>query len=200
MIKKLYYSLLTTGTDPDKNGIYHIGAIIEIDGEVKQRINIRCKPTSKVNIDKEFIMSRGMSMEKFKEFPGSKAGYVAFTDMLSLFIDKFNKEDKFFLIGYNNRLMHDRFLKAFFKAHGDDYFGSYFWSNTIDTMSLASMRLMEARPRMANFKLSTVAPKFGITTSATTYDALYDASLIKALYPLLTTTQTLFSNEQQSAA
>lgn len=200
MIKKLYYSLLTTGTDPDKHGIYHIGAVIEVDGEVKQKMNLHCKPTAKANIDKEFLMRRGFSTSRLKELPGSKIAYIAFIDMITLFIDKYDRQDKFFLIGYNNRLLHDRFLKNFLLAHGDEYFGSYFWNNTIDLMCLASIRLMEARARMANFKLSTVAPKFGITAPTDIQDALHDAMLIRQLYPLLTITQNLFSNEQQSAA
>lgn len=198
MSKKLYYSLQTTGTEPEVHGIYQIGAIIEIDGTVKEKINMRFKPQGKAKIDNEFMTRKGMSMERLKEFPGSRTAYMAFTDILTLFIDKYNKNDKFFLIGYNNRLVHDRFLKAFMAAHGDEYFGAYFWNNTVDLVSNATTQLMEVRTKMANFKLCTVAPRLGITISEHKYDALQDALIIRQLYPILTNNVQALFNEQSA--
>ena len=51
-----------------------------------------------------------------------------------------------------------KFLKDtdvdFMKLSGDKYFGSWFWANSIDTMTMATIRLMKQRQLMPNFKLA----------------------------------------------
>src|SRR3712207_9107105 len=88
--------------------------------------------------------------------------YAQFVAMLGKHVDKFNKKDKFFLVGYNNAAFDNQFLRGFFLQNGDNYFGSWFWANTIDVMVLATAYLAERRPEMENFKLSTVAKFLGV--------------------------------------
>ena len=42
-------------------------------------------------------------------------------------LEKFDKKDKFFLVGYNNASFDNQFFRAFFVQNNDMYFGSYFW-------------------------------------------------------------------------
>lgn len=46
--------------------------------------------------------------------------------------------------------------------NGDKYFGSWFWSNSIDVMVLATPYLAAKRTEMENFKQGTVAKALGI--------------------------------------
>ena len=78
--------------------------------------------------------------------------YLEFVNMLSKYVDKYNKDDKFFLVGYNNASFDNSFLKAFFVQNGDSFFYSWFWVNSIDVMVLATQHLMMKRHLMKDFK------------------------------------------------
>lgn len=112
--------------------------------------------------------------------------YSEFVAMLAKYVDKFNKKDKFFLVGYNNAAFDNQFLRGFFLQNGDVYFGSWFWANSIDVMVLASAYLAERRPEMENFKLSTVAKFLGVSVSDDSlHNALYDIELTRAVYDIV---------------
>ena len=109
--------------------------------------------------------------------------YVKFVNMLSKYVDKFDKKDKFFLGGYNNASFDNHFLKAFFVQNGDHYFYSWFWVNSIDVMVLSTQHLMRKRHEMTDFKQETVARALGIQIdSAKLHDASYDIQLTKEIY------------------
>ena len=102
-------------------------------------------------------------------------------------MDKFNKKDKFFLVGYNNAAFDNQFLRGFFLQNADKYFGSWFWANTLDVMVLATDYLMDIRPDMENFKLSTVAETLGVQVDGDSlHNALYDIELTKAVFDIVT--------------
>lgn len=101
-------------------------------------------------------------------------------------MSKYNKTDKFFLVGYNNASFDNQFLRGFFLQNGDNYFGSWFWSNSVDVMVLASQYLLAERPLMPNFKLSTVAAQLGVVVSEDKlHDALYDVDLTRDAYHIM---------------
>lgn len=75
---------------------------------------------------------------------------------------------------------------GFFLQNGDNYFGSWFWSNSVDVMVLASQYLLAERPLMPNFKLSTVAAQLGVSVSEDKlHDALYDVDLTRDAYHIM---------------
>ena len=43
-MKEIFLDLETTGTKPDRHSIRQIAAIIRIDGEIKETLDIRVKP------------------------------------------------------------------------------------------------------------------------------------------------------------
>src|SRR5690606_11562747 len=103
--------------------------------------------------------------------------------ILGRYVDKFRKQDKLHLVGYNNRGFDDPFLRAWFVQNGDNYFGSWFWSDSIDVLVLASEYLRASRHTMENFKLMTVAKELGIEfDESKLHDALYDVKITRALY------------------
>ena len=106
--------------------------------------------------------------------------------MLGKYVDKFNRKDKFFLVGYNNAAFDNNFLRGFFLQNGDEYFGSWFWSNSVDVMVLASNYLLDRRAEMENFKLSTVAKFLNIAVEDDAlHDAQYDIELTKLIYDIV---------------
>ena len=109
--------------------------------------------------------------------------YNQFVGILSKYVDKFNKKDKFFLVGYNNASFDNQFLRAWFIQNGDKYFGSWFWANCMDVMVLATPYLADRRAEMENFKQGTVAKALGIAVDdSKLHDALYDIEICKAIY------------------
>ena len=67
--------------------------------------------------------------------------------------------------------------------NGDKYFGSWFWSNPIDVMVLATPFLVDQRNQMPNFKQGTVAKTLGIQVDDNKlHDAMYDIEICKSIY------------------
>ena len=112
--------------------------------------------------------------------------YRKFVNMLAKYVDRFDKRDKFFLVGYNNAAFDNQFLRGFFLQNGDVYFGSWFWSNSFDVMVLATSYLAERRAEMENFKLSTVAKFLGIWVSDDElHNAMYDIELTMKIFNIV---------------
>ena len=174
-MKLVFFDLETTGTNPGKHGIHQISGQIVIDGVIKETFDFHVQPNPKALIEDEALKVGNVTREQILAYPPMQQVYKEFVAMLGKYVDKFNKKDKFFLVGYNNAAFDNQFLRGFFLQNGDVYFGSWFWANSIDVMVLASAYLATRRPDMENFKLSTVARTLGVDVqSESLHDAMYD--------------------------
>lgn len=183
MAKIFYYDTETTGVKHWKNGIHQISGAIEIDGQIKEYFDFKVKPYHLAAIEDEALAIGNITRQDLERYIEMKDCYKQIIEMLSKYVDKFNKSDKFFLVGYNNASFDNQFFRAFFVQSGDNYFGSWFWSDTHDAMVLASRYLMDERHKMANFKQSTVAKQLGIEVDETKlHDAEYDVNLLIKIY------------------
>jgi DNA polymerase III subunit epsilon len=103
--------------------------------------------------------------------------------MMGNYVDRYDKKDKFYLVGYNNASFDNPFFRAFFAQCGDNYFGSWFWSCPIDVMVLAGQYLMGERVGMENFQQGTVAAHLGIQVDPERlHDAVYDVEVMREIY------------------
>ncbi len=185
-MKFLYYDLETTGVKPHRHGIHQIAGIVVIDGEEKERFDIRMQPHPNAEITDEALGICGITRHDLETYQPMKAAKKEFTQILSKYIDRYDKHDKFHLIGYNNRAFDDKFLRAFFEYNDDPYFGSYFWADSIDVLVLASYNLMHERHKLYNFKLETVAKYLGCEfSSEAAHNAYYDVQKTKEIFNLL---------------
>ena len=186
-MKLLFFDLETTGTNPEKHGIHQISGEIVIAGAVKEDFNFYVQPSPDKEIEEKALSIANITREDLATYPPMKDVYKSFVAMLDKYVDRFNKKDKFFLVGYNNAPFDNQFLRKFFEDSGDKYFGSWFWSNSIDVMVLASAYLATRRPDMENFKLSTVAKTLGVNVDdESLHNALYDIRLTKAVFDIVT--------------
>lgn len=186
-MKQLFFDLETTGTLVNKHGIHQISGMIVIDGEVKETFDFKVQPNPKAEILQEALDVAGVTREQILAYPSMGAIYKQFIDLLSKYVDRYNKKDKFFLVGYNNASFDNTFLRAWFIQNGDKYFGSWFWSNCMDVMVLATPHLAAKRAEMENFKQGTVAKTLGIQVDdSKLHDALYDIEICKAIYDIVT--------------
>jgi DNA polymerase-3 subunit epsilon len=189
-MKLVFFDLETTGTNPGKHGIHQISGQIVIDGVIKETFDFHVQPNPRAMIEDEALKVGGVTREQILAYPPMQQVYQEFVAMLGKYVDKFNKKDKFFLVGYNNAAFDNQFLRGFFLQNGDVYFGSWFWSNSIDVMVLASAYLATRRPDMENFKLSTVVKTLGVNVNdESLHDAMYDIELTKAVFDIVTRNQ-----------
>ena len=182
-MKILFYDIETTGTRFWKNGIHQLSGAVVIDGEVKETFDFRVRPNPNAIIEQEALDVAGVTKEQIMQYEPMDVVYKKFVELLGKYVDKFKRNDKFYLAGYNNAPFDNQFLRAWFVQNNDKFFGSWFWSNSIDVMVMATQYLIDKRPEMENFKLSTVAKYCGIDVEAESlHDALYDITLTMKIY------------------
>ena len=182
-MKILFYDIETTGTRFWKNGIHQLSGAVVIDGEIKETFDFRVRPNPNAIIEQEALDVAGVTKEQIMQYEPMDVVYKKFVELLGKYVDKFKRNDKFYLAGYNNAPFDNQFLRAWFVQNNDKFFGSWFWSNSIDVMVMATQYLIDKRPEMENFKLSTVAKYCGIDVEADSlHDALYDITLTMKIY------------------
>lgn len=183
MSKLFFYDLETTGTNPGRHGIHQISGEIEIDGKTVETFDFKVQPNPKAQIEDAALEVGEVTREQIMAYPPMGQVYTQLVAMLSKYVNKFDKTDKFHLVGYNNRGFDDNFLRGFFLQNGDNYFGSWFWADSIDVLVLASTFLADRRAELKNFKLATVADFLGIdTTAGKLHDASFDIFVTKAVF------------------
>ena len=184
---RLFYDVETTGLDPNKNYIHQLAGIVEVDGEIAESFDIKSGIVPGLSVTKEALAVCHITEKDLAGYQSPKSAHFQFTGILKKYVDRFDRHDKAWLVGYNNRYFDDYFLRNWFLLNGDNYFGSYFWSDSQDTMTLASAYLEgERRIGMRDFRLETVAREIGIVVDdGRLHDASYDAELTRAVYRIV---------------
>jgi len=190
-MKKVFFDLETTGVKHWRNGVHQLAGVIEIDGIVTDTFNYKVKPYEKADIEDEALAIANITREDLENYRPMKEVYNEFVKLLGKHVDKFDKKDKFWLIGFNNASFDNQFLRAWFvqnattpkEADYGNYYGSWFWANPIDVYVLASHKLMNERAEMTDFQLRTVVKKLGYPViEEKLHDALYDIELTRIVY------------------
>lgn len=186
MSKLFFYDLETTGTNPGRHGIHQISGEIVIDGKTVETFDFKVQPNPKAQIEDAALAVGGVTREQIMAYPPMGQVYTQLVTMLAKYVNKYDKTDKFHLVGYNNRGFDDNFLRGFFLQNGDKFFGSFFWADSIDVLVLASTFLADHRAELQNFKLATVADFLGIdTTAGKLHDASFDIFVTKAVFDFI---------------
>ena len=182
-MKYFFFDLETTGFGFDKCAIIQLaGIMVDVDADFNMKpvdaINLKMCPEYGKMIDQRSLEINGYSIEELATFQSSKEAYEKFLKFLDKHCDRYNKNSKIFLCGYNSLHFDIDFLRQWFTDNGNKFFGAYFWSNSVDVLSEATRYLTNYRPAMANFKLGTVAKTMEITVeSDELHDGLYDVKL-----------------------
>lgn len=179
----MFYDLETTGLDPENCAIHQISAIIEVDYQIVEEINLRMRPHMGADISKQALEIGGVSFSDLMRNPLQYDQITEFKRSLGKHVVKYDPKDKYHIVGFCNRNFDDKFLRNWFSRNEDNYYGSWFWSNTQDVSVIASTYLEAERSTMHNFKLGTVASELGIEVDTDElHDATYDVRLTRDIY------------------
>lgn len=185
-MKLLFLDLETTGIDYNKHAIIEISGIVDIDNEVKQEFQLFAAPRSGQIVSKEALKLQGLTIENLKDekvFKNPLDVHKQLLETLGLYVNKFDKADKFFLIGYNILHFDIDFLRKWFELASDNYYGSWLFNPGIDVMAISAYLLMSKRMELENFKLGTVAKYFGVEIDdSKLHSGLYDVQITRELY------------------
>ena len=111
-MKLLFFDLETTGTNPARHGIHQISGIVEIDGVEQERFDFKVRPNPKAEILDEALAVGGVTREEIDAYPLMEEVYGKLVALLARYVNKYNKTDKFFLVGYNNASFDNQFLRG----------------------------------------------------------------------------------------
>lgn len=178
-MKLLMLDTETTGLDPLKNGVIQIAGIIDIDGEVKEEFNFRVRPFKGDIIDLRALEVNGVSRADLEGFDAPEAVYERLRGILTRYVDRFNRKDKFYAVGQN--IGFDiGFLREFFRKNKDIYFGSFVHYQMVDLIPISVLMKLAGRVKLDNFKLATVMQALG--ESEQTHDALHDVRAVRKIF------------------
>lgn len=188
MAKLFFYDLETTGLNYKLNAIHQISGMVVIDGKIVEKFEYKVSPYLGAKIEDVALAIANKTKEEVMAYPPIKDVYRKLFNLFTKHIDRFDRFDKFILVGYNNLSFDNEFFREFITKHCDDkYYGSYFWSNSIDVLALASHHLRDERHKMSDFKLRSVAKQLGIEVDETKlHDAQYDIELTYLIYKKIT--------------
>lgn len=182
--KILWIDCETTGLNPKKHAIIQLGALFEIDGEIEDELVLLMGP-GELELDDKALQMQGKTQEEVMTHPLTQSnGIFELKKYLDIWVDRFDKKDKYVIAGYNVRF-DEQFLRETFIRTGDKFFGSYFFWPVIDVaQTVAEVMILKDYVRLPDYKLETVCKVFGIDIKA--HDALSDITATRELYNLLT--------------
>ncbi len=186
-IKIFSYDTETSGTNPREDGIHQLAMRLYDDFKCVKEVKVDCQLGPNHKYSAEALAVSGKTIEQVMASTFTqKQLYNALIKLLDQYVDRFDKAQKIFLLGYNNHGFDNAFLRALFEAHGNMYFNSYFWGNSLDMMLSASDHLMLKRHLMPNFKLGTVAKEMGMEVDdSKLHDAFFDLTCHEYIFQKL---------------
>lgn len=156
---------VTLDSTPDSCTFFQLSGIIEIDGVEMERFNFLMNPNHTCEYNPECLTFNKITEEDLEKYPLHEEIYQKLINIFDKYINKFDKNDKFHCVGYNNLKFDQDKLWNWFalmdKINGSKYntFGSYCWTNAIDVFPMLSLIFIKYRNLFTNFKLATVATK-----------------------------------------
>src|SRR5690606_38190128 len=92
---------------------------IVINGTVVEKGDFDVRPNPAATIEDEALEITGKTREEIEGYPDMKLVYIQISEILSKYVDKYKKTDKFHLLGFNNASFDNQFFRAFFTQNGD---------------------------------------------------------------------------------
>ena len=152
----------TTGLNYKTDTIIELAALYE-NGTEKDVFHAYIMPAIQPNDFNVIEELTGITWEYLEKNGISESqAYGKFSKWLESHINKYDKTDKAIFAAYNAKFDND-FVRELFKRNYDNYFGSWFYSASLDIMSTVVLCVkLELISAPLNFKNSTTCESFGI--------------------------------------
>jgi DNA polymerase-3 subunit epsilon len=178
-MKLLFLDTETTGLDPVKHGIIQIAGIVEIDGEVEREFNIECQPLPSDVIDAQALAINKVEITRLGQRMAHGLAFTSFTGMMNKYVDRYAKNDKFYMVGQNAKFDYD-FMQNWFTKCGDPFFHAYVRYHLIDLIPIATLFKLAGLLDVPNFQLGTVCKALNVPLDA--HDAMNDIRATRACF------------------
>jgi len=178
-MKLLFLDTETTGTDPKVHGVIQISGIIEIDGKEKERFDFRCATFPQDVIHPDALKVNGVTMEQIRAYPAPETAYLQLIKILDKHIDRYDKTDKFSLVGQNVKFDYDM-MSEWFKKNGNNFWYAYVDYHLIDLVAATAIFTAAGLIKLPNMKLATVAEYFGIKFEA--HNSMADIEATRSIF------------------
>lgn len=182
--KILWLDSETTGTRPGIHGIHQISGLIEIDNRISREFNFHIRPFIDDVIEDEAIAISGVERKDFEtdKYVAPHQAFRAINGIFNAFIDKYDRNDKFYPAG-QNVLFDVSFLNVFFLKNGVTPWGvgSHIdKTRDIDLFRLVTVLERENIIQLESRSLSDVCKLLEIPLNA--HDSLEDIKATRDAY------------------
>lgn len=180
-MKILFLDTETGGVNPKESALIQLSGIVRIDKKDVEEFNFFIKPFEGSEVNPKALEVQGRTLKELdsEKYKSEAETYFYFKKILDKYINKYDKEDKFIVAGYNVKFDIEM-LQALFKRQNDNYLFSYISSATIDPLPcIGFLQLCGILPVLENNKLETWCNYFKIEFQA--HDSLEDIKATKEL-------------------
>jgi len=185
--KVLWVDTETGGVVPGKHALLQVAVLVEIDGQVVAEHDWTMRPPLGREVTDEALAVNGITRAGLVDRPSADDVKPEIDRFLGRYVNKYDREDKFTIAGYNVAAFDVPFLRDYWTLCGDKYFGSWFTNYPVDVMAACCMlRHYEllGTHELPNLKLATVCGAFGVALGAA-HDALADILATRELWEVL---------------
>jgi len=181
MIKKIFLDVETTSLIKERTGLWQLGGIIDC-GKRQREFSFKCDIFDEDDVNPDTMKMHNLTIKDLAKLPDPTEVFEEFQALLASYVDRFDKQDKFYFINFGAEF-DSEVVRQWFLKNGDEFYGSWFWHPPIDIMPLAMQDLIGKRHELKNFRLDSVCRYYGIEVDdEKIHDALYDAIIARELY------------------
>lgn len=175
-MKIFWFDVETGGLDETKNPILQLAYVVEIDGERRASGEFRSRGFTGCVIQTKALEVNGLTIEEIPTFGTEEAMYKSLMDLLAAYVNRYDKNDKFVLGGYNVKF-DEKFLRALWERQGDRFFGAWFGFNAIDPSNVIRfLQYAGKMPNLSRMRLVDVAKALGVERP-NAHDAMVDIEM-----------------------
>lgn len=189
-MKIAFFDVETTSLNPCIGEITELSMIID-EGETRKnlgKISLKFRPTKWDNIDPKSLEVTGKTIEELEKYPDRDESFVKLITFLDEHINKYDRDDKVYLIAHNLWFDHG-FTRQLFDTYNEmypdakHYFYSYFHIEGFDTMAFMTYFKILLGREYQNMQLSTLCEALNINVDESTlHSALTDVLLLRKLF------------------
>lgn len=187
-MKVFWFDTETGGLNAHKHALLQLAYILEIDGRIEEKKVLYANGSAK-EIDDCALEVTGFTRDQISKWPSPTLMYKHLISLFDKHIDKYDKEDKMIVGGYNVAFDVD-FLRQLFYEHGNSYLMSYLAYGYLDPAvlfrTLQWRGILDDEHPLIRLTLSSLADYIGLSVESA-HDALADIILTR------TVTEELYS-------